>query len=267
MRFHGKTVLVTGAGSTRGIGRAIAMAFAAEGAQVACFDLKASGCRATVKAITKAGGTAYPIGGDVSCSSDVKRALKETSRHFGALDILVNNAAIVSFKPLIEVTENEWDRMTSVNLKGYFLFCKESAHHMISHGIQGCIVNVSTIGATLAAEKKVHYCASKAGINLLTRGLALELGPKGIRVNSVSPGAIDTNMIHDAAIQKLFDKIPPSQRTPLGKIGTGSDVASVVLFLSSPEAAFVTGADILVDGGLTAGQRFPRPDKVQHKPS
>lgn len=261
MRFQGKSVLVTGAGSTRGIGRAIAMAFAAEGAHVACFDRNATGCRSTAKAISKAGGSAIAIIGDVSRSVDVRRAIKETIKQHGNLDVLVNNAAIASFKPLIEVTEKEWDRMTAVNLKGYFLFCKEGARHMIASKTQGCIVNVSTIGATLAGENKVHYCASKAGVNLLTRGLALELGPQGIRVNSVSPGAIETDIIRDSAVEQLLAKIPASQRTPIGKMGVGGDVAPTVLFLASKEAAFVTGADILVDGGLTAGQRFPQPPK------
>ncbi len=252
----GRTALVTGAGSRRGIGRATALALAASGAAVACFDLDRTGVRKTADAIRRTGGRALALPGDASRARDVDRAVAAVVKAWGRLDLLVNNAAVATLKPALDLSEAEWDRMMTVNLKGYFLFCRAAGRRMVAQGA-GSIVNISSISATLSGDHKVGYSASKAGINLLTRGLALELGRHGVRVNSVSPGAIATDIVKDARLRAVFSRIPPHERTPLGRAGTGADVAPAVVFLASEHAAFITGADLLVDGGLTAGQRLP----------
>jgi NAD(P)-dependent dehydrogenase (short-subunit alcohol dehydrogenase family) len=255
--LRGHVALVTGAGSERGIGRAVACGLARAGATVVCFDRNAGGARNTAALIRDAGSPALAVTGDASLRRDVRDALRRTEEAFGPVTVLVNNAAIATLKPFLKLTDAEWDRMIAVNLTGYFLFCQEAARVMIARRIRGSIINVSSISATVAGEWKVGYCASKGGIPVLTRGLALELGAHGIRVNCVSPGAIATDIVRNARFKAALARVPVGDRTPLRRLGAGADVVGAAVFLASSAAEFITGADLLVDGGLTAGQRLP----------
>lgn len=255
LRLENQSALITGAASDKGIGRAIATAFAIEGASVACFDSDETGCASTVDSILSSGGNAIAIHGDVSSSNAASRAVEATLEAFGKIDILVNNAAIARFRPILEVSEAEWDLHMAVNLKGYFLFSKAAAKAMIKQETKGSIINISSISATLAGEHKVHYCVSKAGVLSLTKGMALELDPYGIRVNAISPGAVETNIVKDTYIQEILDRSRQSSQT---RIGTANDIAPAAVFLASNEASFITGADMVADGGLTLGQRLPK---------
>jgi 3-oxoacyl-[acyl-carrier protein] reductase len=245
MRLKEKVALVTGAG--RGIGLGIACAFAREGARVVVCDIRTSllaDARARVEDLG-ADVLAFPL--DVTCREQIHRVVDETVHRWGTLDILVNNAGIYEVLPFEQISEAKWDRMLAVNLKGAFLCCQAAAPVMKSQGA-GRIVNVASsagkAGGTLAGA---HYSVSKAGLICLAKQLARELGPHGITVNAVAPGRIDTPMIQavSAGENEAFVR-----RTPLGRLGTPDDVAGAVLFLASPEASFITGEIVDVNGGL-----------------
>ncbi len=258
-KLQDTVVLVTGAASAKGIGRAIALAMAREGAHIACADINKNGCLQTARLVRKEKAQAIALRADAAKADEVQKAVDSTVAAFGGLDVLINNAGIACFKNLIDLSEEDWDRTFQINSKGYFLFCRAAAKAMIKQGRGGVIINISSISATLAGAMKVHYCASKAAVHMMTQGLALELASAGIRVNEISPGSIETNIIKNAGIREALARIPRVKRTPLGRPGTAADIAPAAVFLASDDASFITGANLVIDGGLTAGQPAPQP--------
>ena len=244
-RLSGKVAIVTG--SSRGIGRAIAERFAAEGAKVTInWAGREREAKAVVDGIKANGGEALSVGADVSSSADVKRLVQATVDHFGRLDILVNNAGVMITKSVLETSEDDWDRTIDVNLKGAYLCSKEVAPVMLRQKTGKIIMMSSNSGLYHpSAMKFTEYVVSKAGMNGLTKALALALGPH-ITVNAICPGWIKTDMIADTdpeVERRILDE------TALKRWGTPGDVASAALFLASSEADFITGELLIVAGG------------------
>jgi NAD(P)-dependent dehydrogenase (short-subunit alcohol dehydrogenase family) len=246
MRLQGKAALVTGAGS--GIGAAAARRFAAEGARVAAADVNGAAAQATADAILKAGGTACAITADVSRSADVQAMLDRAVAAHGRIDVLMNNAGVMTVTPFLEVTEAEWDRTIATNLKGMFLVGQAVARRMVQDGKGGCIVNTSSVNAVLCLPTSVPYTVSKGGVKQLTGAMAVALAPHGIRVNAIGPGTIATGMTREMVADPNTLRAIKS-RTPLGRIGQPEEMANIALFLASDEASYITGATIYADGG------------------
>jgi NAD(P)-dependent dehydrogenase (short-subunit alcohol dehydrogenase family) len=245
-RLLNKVAIVTG--SSSGNGRAIALRFAMEGANVVVnYITHEKEAKNVAKEIEKLGSKAIVVRADVSKASDVDQLVKATIDAFGKVDILVNNAGIFLEKPLLETTEEEWDRVIDVNLKSVFLCTKRVVPEMLKQG-KGKIINISSIDAIVAEPHTCAYCASKGGVSSLTRALALELAPKKINVNAIAPGQIDTPMIakwlKDPEMKKSL-----IERTPFGRIGKPEDVAAAAVFLALDETEFINGITLVVDGG------------------
>ena len=250
MRLQGKRALVTG--GSRGIGRAIALGLAREGADVAVnYRQSRRDAESAVRDIEQTGRRAVALQGSTSSRSDVERFIAEAYDFLGGLDVLVNNAGILKRTPFLEIGEEEWDAILDVNLKGYFLVGQAVARRMVEAGTQGAIVNVSSAGQAVAAPNLAHYCVSKAGVEMLTREMALELATHNIRVNAVAPGLIETDINRADIAQDVFRE-GRLARIPLGLIGAPDDVVGAVVFLASnDEARLMTGASVFVDGGQT----------------
>jgi NAD(P)-dependent dehydrogenase (short-subunit alcohol dehydrogenase family) len=249
MQLDGKVAIVTGAG--RGIGRAMACLFAAEGAAVVVAARTAAEGEETVSLIRRAGGKARFIATDVSQDVQVRDLVGETVRDYGRLDALVNNAGIGGpGKPLDETSEVEWDRIIGTNLKGCYLGMRYAIPHMRSSG--GAIVNLSSVLAEQTLPGCTAYTASKAAIIGLTKATALEVGRDRIRVNCILPGSTDTPMMWDGLTAAERIEVEPlvAGAAPLGKVGRPEEIARVALFLVSDASSFMTGASVLVDGGL-----------------
>ncbi len=242
-----KVVLVTGAAG--GIGRAIAERFAGAGARVVVNDIDPSAAAGVVEAIVAAGGSAVAAPADVSDSAQVATMFDTLVTEYGDIDVLVNNAGLVS--PMLhffEADEAWWRRIIDVNLTGHFL-CSHVAARMMAKAGGGCIINMSSGGATRAHRAFTAYDATKGGIEALTRAMALDLGPYGIRVNALMPGSIDTSGLG------LADRKLRGENVPLGRIGEPIDMTGAALFLASDDASYITGDVIKVDGGMLAQQR------------
>lgn len=248
MRLEGKVAIVTGA--ARGIGRAIATRFALEGARVAVVDVREAEGQETVRLIESAGGQACVVRTDVSDGAQVQAAVRAVLDRWGTIDILVNDAGICPFESFLEMPEALWDQVLDVNLKGYFLVSQAVARVMVDRGIRGRIIAVSSISAEFGGSSQAHYCASKAGINLLVKSMAISLGPHGITVNAVLPGTIETDInretLADPAARDYWSK-----RAPLGRLGQPEDIAGPVLFFATDDSAWCTGALLVVDGGTS----------------
>ena len=250
MRLEGKRALVTG--GSRGIGRAIVLGLAREGADVAVnYRNSRADAASAVREIEQMGRRAVTVQGSTDSRADVERFVAEAHDGLGGLDILVNNAGILKRTPFLEISEEEWDAILNVNLKGYFLVGQAVARRMAEAGTPGAIVNVSSAGQAVAGPNLTHYCVSKAGVEMLTKEMALELAPHGIRVNAVAPGLIETDINRADIAQDEFRE-GRLARIPLGLIGAPDDVAGAVVFLASnDEARLMTGASVFVDGGQT----------------
>ena len=250
MRLEGRRALVTG--GSRGIGRAIAVGLAREGADVAVnYRSSRADADAAVRDIEGLGRRAVAVRGSTGSRSDVERFVAEADDFLGGIDILVNNAGILKRTAFLDIGEDEWDAILNVNLKGYFLVGQAVARRMAQAGTPGTIVNVSSAGQAVAGPNLTHYCVSKAGVAMLTKQMALELAPHGIRVNAVAPGLIETDMNRSDIAQDDFRE-GRLARIPLGLIGTPHDVAGAVAFLASnDEARLVTGASLFIDAGQT----------------
>ncbi|WP_442945644.1 3-oxoacyl-ACP reductase FabG [Nocardia sp. SSK8] len=244
-----RTAFVTGA--ARGIGAATAARLAADGCAVAVVDLDAAAAVLAAGKINAAGGTAIGLGCDVADEAAVTAAVERTVAELGSLDVLVNNAGVLRDNLLYKMSVEDWDTVMAVHLRGAFLCGKAAQKHMVDNG-GGVIVNTSSVSA-LGNRGQANYAAAKAGIQGLTRTLAMELGPFGIRVNAVAPGFIATEMTAATAArigvsaEELQAKT--AAVTPLRRVGTPEDIANVVAFLASADAAFVTGQTVYVDGG------------------
>ena len=251
-RFTNKIVMVTGA--AHGIGRAIALRFGSESAQVIVNDVNAQGTEATVQAITSNGGFAVPGVADVADKGQVDRLFDSVLGRFGTVDVLVNNAGLTNVeRHFLEADEAWWDRVLAVNLKSVFL-CSFRAAQVMARRHQGVIINMSSGGATHSHRGMAAYDASKGGIEALTRAMALDLAPYGIRVNALVPGSIDSHGLSPEVKRERGAAIP------LGRMGEPEDMAGPAAFLASSDASYITGHIIAVDGGLLSQQRPPQVD-------
>jgi len=244
MFLEGKKAVVTGAG--RGIGRSIALALARNGADVAVLDMDEAGAGETAGIIEQTGRKSLALAVDVSRLSEVEEAINKILDLLGSIDIVVNNAGITRDNLLIRMKEDEWDSVIAVNLKGSFNLSKAVARSMMKQR-SGCIVNIASIIGMMGNAGQANYAASKGGLIALTKSLAKEMAPRGIRVNAVAPGFIATEMT-DKIPEKLREEMVRS--IPLGRMGEPDDVAAVVSFLTSPAAGYITGQVIVVDGGM-----------------
>jgi len=248
----GKRVLVSGGSS--GIGQATAQRFLEEGARVFLCGLDADQVDAAVAGLA-AFGTVAGIAADVSREDDVTRLVTSACEALGGVDVLINNAGVAWREPFLEITAAHWDQMMAVNLRGMFLVAQAAARVLVDQGGGGVIVNMSSTNGLGGEADYAHYNATKAGVLLLTKTMAVELGPLGIRVNALCPGYIETPL--NAAISadlggKEFADAYASGSIPLGRPGRSSEVAAAYAFLASDDASFITGAEIVIDGGQLA---------------
>ena len=248
MRLKGKVAIVTGAAT--GIGQAIAMAFAREGASVTVDYIGSESSTAqTMKAIQDAGSKGIAVAADISSSADVANLISKTVEAFGRLDILVNNAGIERKVPFVDYPLNEWQKIIAVNLTGPFLCAQAAAKQMIRQGGGGRIINISSIHEDLPMPTNAPYCASKGGLRMLMRTIAVELAPHQITVNNIGPGAIYTPIDRDVESNPQLNKQILAE-IPLGRWGKPEEVANLAIYLASDEAAYVTGSTHFIDGGM-----------------
>jgi len=265
MLLSGRVAVITG--GSRGIGRGIALKFADEGCTVILANIREEEAKKTLKEISGKGTDGIFVGCDVSDSSQVDNLINQVITQFGKVDILVNNAGIsMPPKPISEISEEEWDRVLAVNLKGVFLCCKAVVPHMKRNGY-GKIINISSLAALSPGAPIIHYSASKAGVLGLTRDLALELAPFNIYVNAILPGLIATDMF-DSMLPPFVNKDDFFAKagkmvSPMQRVGTPDDVAGAALFLASDLSSYVTGDRILVGGGSPLGY-VPLQDIVEN---
>ncbi|AFY34066.1 glucose 1-dehydrogenase [Calothrix sp. PCC 7507] len=253
MKLEGKVALVTG--SSQGIGQAIAIRLAQEGASIVInYRSHPEGAEETLSKVKAAGGKCHMVDGftvqaDTGTVADVQRMIADSVAHFGTLDILVNNAGIEKNADFWDVTEADYDAVMNVNLKGVFFATQAFVKHRLEIKQPGKIINISSVHEELPFPHFAAYCASKGGLKMLTRNLAVELAPYGITINNVAPGAIETpintKLLNDP--EKLGALL---KNIPLGRLGKPNDVASIVAFLASSESDYVTGTTFFVDGGL-----------------
>jgi glucose 1-dehydrogenase len=249
MKLEGKTVLITG--GSQGIGQGIAFRLAEEGADIAIdYVGNSETADATVAQIEKRGRRALAIEADISSVDHIHSMMKQAVDSFGGVDVLINNAGVEKHASIWEVTEHDYDLVLTINLKGAFFASQAFVQHRMAVKKPGKIINVSSVHEELPFPHFTSYCASKGGMKMMMRNLAIELAPYGITVNNIAPGAIETPinsaLLNDPPkLKALLDNIP------LARLGQVGDVAGVAAFLASPDADYITGATVVVDGGLT----------------
>jgi len=254
MTFKDKVAIISGA--TKGIGEACAHEFAREGARVVACGRSVDLGERVVAAIRAAGGNALFVRCDVSRKADVDALVEKALDHYGTVDVVVNNAGVNHSANFFDTTEEDWDRVMGVDLKGTFLLSQAAARVMVAQRKPGSIVNVSSVMAQLALADQVPYCAAKGGVNQLTKAMALALVDKGIQVNCCAPGPVMTELMervvnNEEKHRQLMDRLP------IGRIATCQEIARIILFLASPDAAFLVGQTVYADGGRSI-QGFPR---------
>jgi NAD(P)-dependent dehydrogenase (short-subunit alcohol dehydrogenase family) len=255
-RLDDKVALITGAGS--GIGEAIARTFAGVGALVAVADIDAAAAASVARRITEEGGRAHPVTVDVANETAVEAAFAEVVSQFGRVDVAVNNAGVSHVGNVLETSVDDWERVMGVNARGVFLCAREAVRQMRAQQPQGgVIINLSSVAALVALERRLPYSASKGAVLALTRSIAIDFVADKIRCNAICPGTVHTPFVEnylarsfagqeDAVRQQLH------ARQPLGRMGQPDEIAAAALYLASDEAAFVTGSALVIDGGLTA---------------
>jgi len=247
-RFQGRTVLITGAGS--GIGRATAERFGSEGAAVVCADVNAEGAEATAAAIRTQGGEALGLFCDVSKPPSVDETFGKAIERYKRLDVLANVAGVGGFRRLTETTLDEWNRTIGVNLTGTFLMCQKAISHILE--AKGAIINVASVAGLRSHPFSAAYCASKGGVVTMTKALAVEFGRKGVRINCVCPGGVETPMIQNFQLPEGASPRVLERIMPLGRMGQPQEVAATIAFLASDDALYINGSAIVVDGGMIA---------------
>ena len=257
-RLEGKRVIVTGAAS--GLGRGAALRFAEEGALVACVDLRLDAAESTAEAIAAAGGRAVAVAADVAEEDSVESMTATAVEHFGGIDVVYANAGINIVGRAADVELEDWSRVIAVNLTGVFLTAKHSIRQMVAQGTGGSIINQASIAALRGSKAGAAYAAAKGGVVSMSRQMAVDYGPDGIRVNAVCPGTVPTPLV-DATYEarsELFG-VPSEDATaatiarhPLGRMGEPRDIANIALFLASDDSTWVTGGTFIADGGFTA---------------
>jgi len=249
MRLQGTTALVTG--SSKGIGQAIAIRYAEEGADVVVnYNSDPKGAEETVSRIQATGRRAIAIKGDLGSVASVRALVEQGWESLGGLDVLVNNAGVESHAPFWDVTESDYDKVLDINLKGVFFATQTFVNKLRADGRSGKVINISSVHEELPFPNFASYCASKGGLKMLTRNLAVELGPLGITINSIAPGAIETPI--NAKLLGDPEKVAAlTAQIPLGRIGKTDDVAGLAVFLASADSDYANGATFTVDGGLT----------------
>lgn len=258
MRLNGKVALVTGA--ARGIGRGIAHRFAEEGASVGIMDLDAEACQVVVDEITEAGGQALEVHADISDPTQVTQAVGKLQKQFGTITVLMNNAAVMPAGAIHETSLDDFDRCVAVNLRGTYLVSSAVIPGMLANK-KGSIIHMASVTGLLGLPGIAVYSMTKGALIALTRAMSTDYAQHGIRTNSISPGTIDSPMLHDflsaqsrpEALRQEFDNMHP-----IGRVGTIREVANVCLFLASDESSFVTGSNYEVDGGLSSKGEQPQ---------
>ena len=248
-RLAGQVALITGGGT--GIGRAIALAFSREGAAVAVAGRRVEKLQAVVAEIEKTGGQGLAVACDVAEAKDAERAVQEAAGRFGRLNVLVNNAGVLSVTTVAGTSEEEWDRVMRINLKGPFLMSRAALPEFRKAG-GGAIVNIGSVLGLIAMKDRAAYCASKGGVTMLTKAMALDHGHEGIRVNCICPSLVETELVQDLFFANEQARQARLATIPLGRAGRPEDVAEMAVYLASKESSWMTGAALPLDGGLSA---------------
>ena len=253
MKLQDRVAVITGAGS--GIGQAMALLFAKEGARVLAADVNGAAAEATAQAVTDVGGSATAFTVDVIDPQPVQAMIEQARSTYGRINILCNNAGIGSTTDVVACEPDEWDRVMTVNVKSVYLGCKYAIPHMIEQG-GGVIINTASVAGMVGIVKRAAYCASKGAVIALTRQVAIEYVKQNIRVNCLCPGTVDSPWV-ERLLQQTDDRVAARQaleaRQPMGRLGTPQEVAAAALYLASDDAAFITGTGLVIDGGWTAG--------------
>lgn len=251
MRLKGRNAIITGGGA--GIGEAIVRAFAREGANVVIADLNPTTAQAVADDLNVDGKTVSVVECDVSDSCSVEKAVGEAAEHLTSIDTLVNDAGWGRAGKLLDTTEEDWDRMIDINMKGAFLVSKHTLPHLLESG-RGNIINMGSVAGVVGVRDRLAYCASKGGIISLTRAIALDYVDQGLRCNSISPGTVNTPWV-DRMVAQFPD---PEQtrksmvaRQPMGRMGEPWEIAEAAVYLASDNSGFITGSNLMIDGGMT----------------
>jgi NAD(P)-dependent dehydrogenase (short-subunit alcohol dehydrogenase family) len=250
MSLSGKVALVTGA--SRGIGKAIALALAEAGADVACAATRAENALGTVEEIVALGCRAIALGAHVEDAQEVRSMVNQAITDLGSVDILVNNAGISNPKPVLDLTEADWDQTLGINTKSVFLCSQAVAKHLVERKRPGVILNIGSIAGINAFPRRLTYCSSKAAMHQMTRVMAVEWAPLGIRVNCLAPGYITSDITEGLSRAGKLDLSAIRKRVPQGDLGRAEDISSAAVWMCSDEAKYMTGSIVAVDGGWLA---------------